>query len=158
MSSRFLCVTPGIERFSLDLLRNMKEMESMLWEWGVRVWKMLWFIILGWSKQWEILLLMIKISCLRWFDWYWRGLKLSKLVIKDWVHMFPRLLFQGVEWSGGLWSDVCRMCFNGWVYVGCVHESMVKSPYIASGKWNFSRIALGLYCRIYNVWGIHTEV
>ena len=41
MSSRFLCVTPGIERFSLDLLRNMKEMESRLWEWGVSVWKML---------------------------------------------------------------------------------------------------------------------
>ena len=36
----------------------------------------------SWSKQWEILLVVISKSCLWWFESYWEGLMLRKLVIK----------------------------------------------------------------------------
>ena len=58
-------------------------------------------------------------------------MKLNKLVIKDWGHVFPGL-FSG----GGMEWGVC-----GLVRVKCVlmlavliGVSMVKSPYIASGS------------------------
>ena len=53
-------------------------------------------------------------------DWYWGGggLKLRKLITKDWVHVFPGLI------SGGqLQSSVCRVWVNGEFYGGSVDVS-----------------------------------
>ena len=127
-------------------------------------------IIWGLSKQWEMLLVVLRKSCLWWFEWSLQRLKLRKLVIKDWVHVFP-----GLMW--------------GWVsmYVECVYmvEYMVvvlislsflkprmvsmflvslavdvilknryriwtKSSCIASGKINVSRIFLDLQYTIFD--------
>ena len=78
---------------------------NVLWKWGVGVWmhrvcvefvisgwfkvKFYDFINWSWNKQWEILFVVISKSCFWWFDWYWRGLKLRKVVTKDWVHVSP---------------------------------------------------------------------
>ena len=43
--------------------------------------KMLWLYMWNWSKQWEILLVVIIKSCLWWFDSYWGGMKLRILVV-----------------------------------------------------------------------------
>lgn len=55
-------------------------------------------------KQWQILLVVIRKSCIWWFAWYWRGFKLRKLVTKDWIHVFPGLI------SGRDRNLVCLEC------------------------------------------------
>ena len=47
------------------------------------------WMIWGWSKQWKILLVVIRNSCLRWFDWYWRRLKLLKPTFKSPLFLLP---------------------------------------------------------------------
>ena len=37
---------------------------------------------------------------------YWGGLKLIKLVINDWVHVFPRVVSGNSGRVGGLWNDM----------------------------------------------------
>ena len=91
----------------------LRSSTNVLWKWGMGVWMdrecvqfmiPVWFkvkfhdfVIWSWNKQWEILLAVISKSCFWWFDWYWRWLKLRKLVTKDWVHVCPGVVVR--EWA-----------------------------------------------------------
>ena len=47
------------------------------------------WMIWDWSKKWKILLVVIRNSCLRWFDWYWRRLKLLNPTFKSPLSLLP---------------------------------------------------------------------
>ena len=80
------------------------------------------FMIRSWSKQWEILLMVISKYCLWQLDSCWRGLKLRKLVTKDRVHMSP----ERASGEGGRVGDSWNCIFFFW-------ESLLGGVNV--GKW-----------------------
>ena len=72
------------------------------------------FIIWSWSKQWEILIVVISKSC-SWWSELEEFLKLRKLVINDWVHVLPRLVSRDGERVAGHSNDMYP--FRG-IFVG----------------------------------------
>ena len=109
--SRFSCMIPGIERFFLNLLWAV---ENVLWKWGggvivLRSWvrricycRITWditFWLNNLKLEQAVLLVVISKSCLQWFEWYWRGVKLKKVATKYCVHGLSVLLL-GIEEDG----------------------------------------------------------
>ena len=97
----FLKGTQG-RKHSLKIFRELLE-ERMCFEkacecvWNLKLqtdlkWFFFDFLNRSLRKQWEILLVVISKCCLWWFDSYWGGLKLKKLVNNDWVHVTPGLV------------------------------------------------------------------
>ena len=60
----------------------------------------------SWSKQWEILLVVISKSCLWWFDSYWEGLMLRTLV-NDWIHVSSELVLEDGKMACTCLGDFC---------------------------------------------------
>ena len=92
-------------------------------------WKSYGLIIWSWSKQWEILLAVISKSCLWWF---WiagscrGGLKLRKLVINDWVYVFPRVVLRDGGRMVGRWNGM--YLFGGFFLKGSNTEKWMGWP------------------------------
>ena len=79
-----------LQKWVVGLWLGRERMEFVTRGWYMgKIYKL---IIWSWNKQSEILLVMIREFCLRWFNWYWRRLKLRELVTKEWVHVFPGLV------------------------------------------------------------------
>ena len=76
------------------------------------------FIIWSWSKQWEILLFSlwwsVNFACDDLNCSFWGGLKLRKLVINDWVYVFPRVVSGEGGRVVGRWNDM-YLLFGGFL-------------------------------------------
>ena len=120
VSSRFSCLAPGIERFSLDLPWAIKK--NLPWKWGEGVCgicdhrqkKFFYSVILIWGKQWEILIVGINKCCL----WWCRLLNLNPGAWGEhFTHQLP--------------------CVNAWLLHTCLPclPSRWVSPYVLCPLW-----------------------
>ena len=120
VSSRFSCLAPGIERFSLDLPWAIKKNLPWMWGEGVcgicdhRQKKFFYSVILIWGKQWEILIVGINKCCL----WWCRLLNLNPGAWGEhFTHQLP--------------------CVNAWLLHTCLPclPSRWVSPYVLCPLW-----------------------
>ena len=140
MGSLFSYVVPGVERPSLHLpwaVQNRKyasevECDSVLNSQSEAYIRSTFYYFMIWSstKQWEILLVVISKSCLRWYNLYWEVLKLRKSVTNHWVHGSPGL----VSRIGRVWGEGGRRnctykrgdTIEAWISFNEEHQSLLK--------------------------------